>query len=162
MSQRTQQEMKRRNIKIADSTAKIDVTLWNDDAENFNCDRVNDNANTIIALKGCKVSDFGGRSLSSSGLIDFHPDREETRKLLQWINSVKGNVKDAVLNELTTGQSGISVNAPRRTFKEVKDMKLGENQNQKKQNSLLWLLQLLQYHNLRIKRRGMKQSRSKF
>eukprot|EP01083_Nonionella_stella_P070730 189385_1 len=136
MSNRTQKEMKRRNLKIADETAKIDVTLWNDDAENFNEDRVTNNPNTIIALKGCKVSNFGGRSLSASGVVDFHPDRKETRDLLQWVQSLNGSIQDQQIQELTTGMQGISGDSKRMTFQEVKDLRLGEglmgNMNGKK------------------------------
>ncbi len=59
MSSRTQQEMKKRNIKIADETAKIDITLWNIDAEEFNEDKIKDTTNAVVALKGCKVSTYG-------------------------------------------------------------------------------------------------------
>eukprot|EP01083_Nonionella_stella_P211211 763905_1 len=108
MINRTQKDMKRRNLNIADETAKIDVTLLNDYAENFNEDRVTNNPNTIIALKGCKVSNFGGRSLSESGVVDFHQDLKETRDLLQWVQSLNGSIQDQQIHELTTGIQVIS------------------------------------------------------
>jgi len=131
MSNRTQQEMKRRNLKIADQTAKIDVTLWNNDAEEFNEDKIGNNA--IIALKGAKVSNFGGRSLSASGLIDVHPDRQETRDLVMWLNSMGGKVADqGKIQDLTSGTQGVSANAPRLTFAEVKHMNLGSDVESKR------------------------------
>ncbi len=60
MSNRTQQEMKRRNLKIVDETAKIDVTLWNNDAEEFNEDKMRNSKKSCYCLKGCKVSPYGG------------------------------------------------------------------------------------------------------
>lgn len=124
MSQRTQKEMKRRNLKVADRSAKIDVTLWNQDAEDFDESKLQSNA--VVAFKGCKVSDFGGRSLSASGLISINPDRQETRQLLQWLSSQGGNVGQ--VRELSSGGGGgVSGNAPRRTFAEAKALKLGEN-----------------------------------
>ena len=57
MSNRSQTQMKKRNLKIADQTAKIDVTLWNKDAEQWTEDQLKD---AVIALKGCKVSGYGG------------------------------------------------------------------------------------------------------
>ena len=58
MSNRTQNQMRRRNIKIADQTAKIDVTLWNKDADDWSEDQLSNNP--VVAFKGCKVSSFGG------------------------------------------------------------------------------------------------------
>jgi len=127
MSQRTQKELKRRNLKIVDKTAKIEITLWAEDAENFNEEKLA--ANTVVAFKGAKVSDFGGRSLSASGLIDVNPDRPEAITLLQWVQQNNGNVADQNIRSITEarGGGGVSGNAPRRTFAEVKDMKLGED-----------------------------------
>jgi len=121
MSQKTQREMKRRNLKLADRTAKIDVTLWNQDAEDFDESKLQHNA--IVAFKGCKVSDFGGRSLSASGLIAINPDRPEATQLLQWLNNQGGSV--GAVRELSSGQGG-GAPAPRRTFAEAKSLKLGE------------------------------------
>jgi len=123
MSSRDDKELKRRNLKITDQTAKIDVTLWNKDAEDLNEEACKENA--VIALKGAKVSAFGGRSLSAAGFIDFHPDRPETRELLNWIKSNGGRVPESAVRELTTGASQVSQNVPRRTFAEVKEMGLG-------------------------------------
>jgi len=85
----------------------------------------------VIALKGCKVSSFGGRSLSA-GVIDFHPDRQETRELITWANSLQGAIsQQSSIQELTTGMAGVQANAPRRTFAEVKQMNLGNNPGSK-------------------------------
>jgi len=125
MSNKTQKELKKRNLKIMDRTARIEITLWSEDAENFNEDKMAQN--TVVAFKGAKVSDFGGRSLSASGLIDVNPDRQEAIELMQWVRSCNGNVTTQDVRTLTAGRDGVSGNAPRRTFAEVKDMKLGED-----------------------------------
>jgi len=125
MSNKTQKELKKRNLKIMDRTARIEITLWSEDAENFNEDKLA--PNTVVAFKGAKVSDYGGRSLSASGLIDVNPDRQECIELMQWVRSCNGNVADQDVRTLTSGRDGVSGNAPRRTFAEVKDMKLGED-----------------------------------
>jgi len=125
MSNKTQKEIKRRNLKIADQSAKIDITLWADDADNFDEHKLA--TNTVVAFKGAKVSDFGGRSLSASGLIDINPDRAESTQLMQWIQQCGGNVADQQLRSVTMGRDGVSANAPRLTFAEVKEMKLGED-----------------------------------
>jgi len=125
MSNKSQKEIKRRNLKIVDQTAKIEVTLWSEDAENFDEHKLA--ANTVVAFKGAKVSDFGGRSLSAAGLIDVNPDRQEANSLMQWIQQCGGNVADQDIRSLSMGRDGVSGNAPRRTLAEVKEMKLGED-----------------------------------
>lgn len=125
MSNKTQKEIKKRAIKLADDTAKVEVTLWSDDAERFDESKLQ--INTVVALKGAKVSDFGGRSLSASGLIDINPDRQEASQLISWVQQCGGNV-DQNIRSVSQGRDSVSGNAPRLTFAEVKDMKLGENQ----------------------------------
>lgn len=125
MSNKSQKEIKKRSIKMMDQTAAIEMTLWSEDAEKFDEDILA--KNTVIAFKGAKVSDFGGRSLSASGLIDVNPDRQEAILLTQWVQQCGGNMVDQQVRMLSTGRDGVSQNAPRLTFAEVKDMKLGED-----------------------------------
>jgi replication factor A1 len=125
MSNRTQKEIIKRELKIADRSAKVNITLWSEDAENFNEEKVG--PNTVVAFKGAKVSDFGGRSLSASGLIDVNPDLQEAMELCKWVQASGGNVASMEIRTLTQGRDAVSANAPRRTFAEVKDMKLGEH-----------------------------------
>jgi replication factor A1 len=129
ISSRTQKELKKRSIKVADQSAKIEVTLWNEMAENFDENVMNDNPNPVVALKGCKVSHFGGRSLSASGVMEFHPNKQETRELIQWAQSFGGS--GPKVSDLTSGQQGVSSNAPRLTFGEVKEMNLGSDSESK-------------------------------
>lgn len=68
---------------------------------------------------------FLGRSLSASGFVDLHPDRQETRDLVSWVQSLGGNINAASNLQELTGTAGVSSNAPRRTFAEVKEMNLG-------------------------------------
>jgi len=56
-----------------------------------------------------------------------NPDRQEAIELMQWVRSCNGNVTTQDVRTLTAGRDGVSGNAPRRTFAEVKDMKLGED-----------------------------------
>merc|ERR1719461_1524779 len=50
-------------------------------------------------------------------------------RLIQWVQQNNGNVADQNIRSITEarGGGGVSGNAPRRTFAEVKDMKLGED-----------------------------------
>ena len=69
---------------------------------------------------------YSGRSLSAAGCIEVHPNRQETRDLISWLqNSHGGNADNINVTELTTGGGNVNVNAPRRTFAEVKEMNLG-------------------------------------
>jgi replication factor A1 len=63
------------------SKKQVKLTLWDKQAESF------DSAGSpIVACKGCRVSDFGGRSLSllSSGTLKLNPDIPEAKALRQW------------------------------------------------------------------------------
>ena len=54
----------KRELKLADeSNAMITVTLWGD-----SCEAVRVNVGDIMALKGCRISDYAGRSLNASSL----------------------------------------------------------------------------------------------
>ena len=57
--------------------------------------------------------------------MEFHPNKQETRELIQWSQTFGGNGPN--VNDLTTGQQGVSSNAPRYTFAEVKEMQLGSD-----------------------------------
>lgn len=54
---KSHKQIKKRNLKIADQTAKICVTLWNEDAEHHSQEQLKD---SVIALKGSRVSVYGG------------------------------------------------------------------------------------------------------
>ena len=57
------QELRKRDITIVDkSLAEINVTLWGGNAENFD-----PTGNPVVAIKGVKVSDYNGVSLSTMG-----------------------------------------------------------------------------------------------
>lgn len=59
---KTGESRQKRELKVADeSNAMISITLWGDvaTAQNFN-------TGDIYALRGCRVSDYAGRSLNAS------------------------------------------------------------------------------------------------
>jgi replication factor A1 len=57
------QELRKRDVTLVDkSLAEINVTMWGTTAENFD-----PSGNPVVAIKGCKVSDFNGVSLSTLG-----------------------------------------------------------------------------------------------
>jgi replication factor A1 len=57
------QELRKRDITIVDkSMAEINLTMWGGNAENFD-----PTGNPVVAIKGAKVSDYNGVSLSTLG-----------------------------------------------------------------------------------------------
>ncbi|EGV91512.1 Replication protein A 70 kDa DNA-binding subunit [Cricetulus griseus] len=75
-------EVAKRNIYLMDMSGKVvTATLWGEDADKFDGSR-----QPVMAIKGARVSDFGGRSLSvlSSSTIIVNPDIPEAYKLRGW------------------------------------------------------------------------------
>ena len=72
----------KRDIQLVDQSGQsIRLTLWGKQAETFNHDD-----EPVIAFKGVKVGDFGGRSLSmfSSATMSVNPDIQEAHQLRGW------------------------------------------------------------------------------
>ncbi|KAB7503649.1 Replication protein A DNA-binding subunit [Armadillidium nasatum] len=99
----TGKELKKRDIQIVDDSGKeVRLTLWGEKAENFD-----GSLNPIIAAKGVKVSDFGGKSLSflSSSAMQVNPDIKESHKLRAWYENVGCNLQTENLSK-QGGSSG--------------------------------------------------------
>ncbi|KAB7503652.1 Replication protein A DNA-binding subunit [Armadillidium nasatum] len=66
---------------IFDSRTMVGLTLWESQAENFTGSQ-----NSVIVVKGAKVTDFRGRNLSvaTSSIIQIDPNIEESYKLRRW------------------------------------------------------------------------------
>ncbi|KAE8321404.1 hypothetical protein BDV39DRAFT_185810 [Aspergillus sergii] len=85
MSKTTNKPYNKRELTLVDSTGfSVRLTVWGSTALNFNV-----TPESVIAFKGVKVSDFGGRSLSllSSGSMTVDPDMEEAHKLKGWYDA---------------------------------------------------------------------------
>lgn len=75
----------------------VTLTLWGAEAEGFD-----GSGCPVLAIKGCKVSDFGGRSLSTqfSSLLNIDPDIPEAHQLRGWFDSVgKGEEVTSISNQ---------------------------------------------------------------
>ncbi|KAL1138170.1 hypothetical protein AAG570_009862 [Ranatra chinensis] len=103
-SKTTNRELKKRDITLVDrSLASINLTLWGTQAEDFCGD-----GQPVIAVKGGKVSDFGGGrsvSLVSSSVLQLNPDIPEAHRLRGWYDCLTEDVK---FNSLSTrgGETG--------------------------------------------------------
>ncbi|RKP01252.1 hypothetical protein CXG81DRAFT_4887, partial [Caulochytrium protostelioides] len=75
---------KRELVVVDTSGYQVRLTLWGADAENLDVRAAQ--ANAVIALKGAKVGDFGGRTLSlpMSGAMALNPDFQEAHRLKGW------------------------------------------------------------------------------
>ncbi|XP_058416100.1 replication protein A 70 kDa DNA-binding subunit isoform X2 [Diceros bicornis minor] len=116
-------EVSKRNIYLMDTSGKVvTATLWGEDADRFDGSR-----QPVMAIKGARVSDFGGRSLSvlSSSMVIMNPDISEAYKLRGWFDS-EGQALDGVsISDLKGGGTGGS-NTNWKTLYEVKSENLGQ------------------------------------
>ncbi|XDV32252.1 hypothetical protein PO909_003115 [Leuciscus waleckii] len=75
-------EVSKRNIQLMDMSGRvIQLTMWGNDADTFD-----GSGQPILAIKGARLSDFGGRSLSTlySSTVMINPDIPEAYKLRGW------------------------------------------------------------------------------
>lgn len=99
------------------------MTIWGRQAQEFSAP-----PESVIAVKGVKVSDFNGRSLSlfSSSMMQIDPDIEEAHALLGWYKNVGRN--EAFSTHASIGvrtESGERKQDDRKTLAQVKDEGLG-------------------------------------
>lgn len=112
----------RRDITIVDdSQFAISVGLWNKTALEFDTPE-----GTVIAIKGAKVSDFNGKTLSltPSGTISSNPDAPEAYAIKGWYDAQGHNENFQTLkSELTTTKK--TSLEERKTIEEVQSLELG-------------------------------------
>lgn len=85
VSKTTQKPYDKRELTIVDDTGfSVRVTVWGKTATNFDA-----SPESVIAFKGVRVSDFGGKSLSllSSGTMAVNPDIPEAHRLKGWYDA---------------------------------------------------------------------------
>ncbi|XP_059685234.1 replication protein A 70 kDa DNA-binding subunit isoform X2 [Gavia stellata] len=116
-------EVSKRNVHLIDTSGKlVTATLWGNEAEQFDGSR-----QPVIAIKGARVSDFGGRSLSvlSSSTVVINPDSPEAFKLRGWFDSEGQLLECASISDVRGGPaSGASTNW--KTLFEAKSENLGQ------------------------------------
>jgi replication factor A1 len=120
----------KRNITLLDMTARtIELTLWGNTAQNISWSPAE---HPVLALRGVKVSDFSGKSLStlSSTIMQVNPDLTEKHQLTAWYEHQGGHVEAYPLTQRSSyggGDSGARSERPedRKTFAQVKEENLG-------------------------------------
>jgi len=112
---------------VDDSNAEITLTVWGDRATNA----ASQFANTpIVAFSRVRISDFGGRSLSSSGSspVTIQPPIPETQTLNHWWNNMGGSSATTTKLSSTGGGAGrIASLEERKVIASIKNENLGHS-----------------------------------
>jgi replication factor A1 len=123
-SKTTSKPYDKRELTLVDNTGySVRLTVWGKTAASFEVP-----PESVVAFKGVKVSDFGGRSLSllSSGSMSVNPDMEEAHRLKGWYDS-QGRTENFSTHANALGISGAtgSRGDPFKTISQVKEEQLG-------------------------------------
>ncbi|XP_037037026.1 replication protein A 70 kDa DNA-binding subunit [Bradysia coprophila] len=82
----TGRELKKRDVTLVDrSGSSVSLTLWGQDAENFD-----GSGNPIVFIKGGRINEFGGGksiSLNSGTTMKLNPDISEAHQLRGWYDN---------------------------------------------------------------------------
>ncbi|CAL8579237.1 Replication factor A protein 1 [Xanthoria parietina] len=124
VSKTTSKPYDKRELTLVDnSNFSVRLTIWGNSATTFDVP-----PESIIAFKGVKVSDFGGRSLSllSSGSMTVDPDINEAHRLKGWYDAQGRN--DTYSSHANAGASVGAAGGrmdPVKSCQQVKDEELG-------------------------------------
>ncbi|XP_056467156.1 replication protein A 70 kDa DNA-binding subunit isoform X1 [Gadus chalcogrammus] len=137
LTTKASREVSKRTFNLMDqSGCTVSVTLWGEEAENFD-----GSAQPIVAIKGAKLSDFGGRSLSASfsSTVMINPDLPESIKLRAWYDKEGHAVEGQSLTE-ARGSGGGTTNW--KTLSDVKTEHLGHGDKADYFNSIATIVYL--------------------
>ncbi|PWY65649.1 replication factor-a protein [Aspergillus heteromorphus CBS 117.55] len=123
VSKTTNKPYNKRELTLVDNSGfSVRLTVWGATALNFNA-----LSESVIAFKGVKVSDFGGRSLSllSSGSMTVDPDIEEAHRLKGWYDA-QGRDGSFTSHASLLGTTSSTMRPDRfKTIAQVKEEQLG-------------------------------------
>ncbi|XP_017036947.1 replication protein A 70 kDa DNA-binding subunit [Drosophila kikkawai] len=121
VSRTTNKEFKKRDLTLVDmSSSAINLTLWGDDAVNFD-----GHVQPVILVKGTRINEFnGGKSLSLGGgsIMKINPDIPEAHKLRGWFDNGGG---DNIANMVSARTGGGSFNTEWLNLKDINIRQLG-------------------------------------
>ena len=126
VSKTTSKPYDKRELTLVDSTNfSVRLTVWGQTATTFDTP-----VESVVAFKGVKVSDFGGRSLSllSSGTMHVDPDIDDAHHLKGWYDA-QGRGDTFASHAGLAGGLGTAAGGgrqdPTKTILQVKDENLG-------------------------------------
>lgn len=127
-SKTTKKSYDKRELTLVDHTGySVRLTIWGATATGFDA-----MPESVVAFKGVKVSDFGGRSLSllSSGSMTVDPDIEEAHKLKGWYDA-QGRTDTFTSHASLSGAMGSAGGRgdPYKTISQVRDEQLGMSES---------------------------------
>uniref|UniRef100_A0A672FTN3 Replication protein A subunit n=1 Tax=Salarias fasciatus TaxID=181472 RepID=A0A672FTN3_SALFA len=117
-------EVSKRALSLIDTTGKaVTVTLWGEEAEKFD-----GSGEPVVAIKGARLSDFGGRSLSAlfSSTVMVNPDIPEAFSLRAWYDQGGYALDGQSLTESRSAGSRLSMNW--KTLSDIKNEQLGHGE----------------------------------
>ena len=125
ISKKSGNELLKCELTLADdSGAEVSCTIWDDRATRAAQDYANQ---PVIAMRRCRVGDYGGRSLSAGQAISVNPRIPDTQRLQTWWQS--GGSTTAVRALTSSGGGGGSGRVPtfeeRKTISAIKSEHLG-------------------------------------
>ncbi|XP_023272389.1 replication protein A 70 kDa DNA-binding subunit isoform X4 [Seriola lalandi dorsalis] len=121
---KTSREVSKRALNLIDTTGKVvAVTLWGEEAEKFD-----GSGQPVVAIKGARLSDFGGRSLSAlfSSTVMVNPDIPEAFRLRAWYDRTGYALHSQSLTETRSVGSGAKMNW--KTLSDVKNEHMGQGE----------------------------------
>ena len=113
----------KRELTVVDDTGfSVRVTIWGKTANSFDAQ-----PETVVAFKGTKVSDFGGKSLSllSSGTMSINPDIPDAFRLKGWYDSTGRTDSFATHQNMAGMGAAAGRKDDLKTIAEVKEENLG-------------------------------------
>lgn len=136
-------ELKKRDIVLVDkSLTEVGLTLWGGTAENFNGEDF-----PVVAIKGARVSDYNGVSLSSlsSSVVQVNPDLPQSHELKGWYESEGSSMSTSSLTQ-AGGRSGGpgDMGSNSLTFGEIKKDNFGMNSDKAEYYSNIAYISLMQ------------------
>ncbi|XP_040006826.1 replication protein A 70 kDa DNA-binding subunit-like isoform X6 [Xiphias gladius] len=121
---KTSREVSKRALNLIDTTGKVvTVTLWGDEAEKFD-----GSGQPVVAIKGARLSDFGGRSLSAlfSSTVMVNPDIPEAFRLRAWYDQKGYALNSQSLTNTRSAGSEAKMNW--KTLSDVKSEHMGQGE----------------------------------
>ncbi|CAF0927115.1 unnamed protein product [Adineta ricciae] len=120
VSKASQKEFQKREILLVDEKASISVTLWGQQAEEFD-----GSSNQVLAFKGIKIGDFNGRTLSCMNSTLIRQDPTETPRTVELRVWFDNEGKSIDLPDLSKGADVGSRQTPIKTLSQIISEGLG-------------------------------------